>query len=89
MGKGPEMLSCSEFSQERKGRSPGPPGTQLFIASWPQNPALTGPAGASSHCPYLAGVTQLFSNGHRTETQVTLKGPVSSPIPAHLHTHHS
>lgn len=43
MRKGPGMLSCSEFTQERRGRSPGPPGTQLFTASEPLNPVLVGP----------------------------------------------
>ena len=48
MRKGPRMLSCSEFTQERRGRGPWPPGTQLFIALEPLNPALVGPPETSS-----------------------------------------
>ena len=46
--KGPGMPSCSEFSPERRGRGPGPPGTQLFRASEPLKPALAGPAATGS-----------------------------------------
>lgn len=37
-----------------QGRGPGPPGTQLSLASESQNPALMGPLEASQHSPALS-----------------------------------
>ena len=45
--KGLGILSCSEFTQERRSCGSEPPGTQLFLASQSQDPALTGPVETS------------------------------------------
>lgn len=93
MRKGLGMLSCSEFTQERRGCGLGPPGTQLFLASQAQNPALGGPHRHRLTQPFIVHILlwphSSLSDRHRTKTQVTLMACLSSRVPCALSSSHN